>query len=317
MQKQLIILSSAALALLFGACSKGDSKFEGYTKAENGLYYKFYKQNEGAAKAKEGDILEMRYQFRLQKNDSLVMDSKNYSRGGTGISEVGVMKPSFHGSFEDALKMLAAGDSASFIAPADSFYMKSLHYNELPNFIKQGDYMKATFAVKKIKSKDEYEAEQKKMMEEQQAAMKEKEAAEAPAREKWLAENKITTKPTASGLYYIEIKKGTGPSPKETDMVKVHYTGTLLDGTKFDSSVDRGEPAEFPLNGVIKGWTEGLQLMKKGGKARLIVPSNLGYGGDPGRGFPPFSTLVFDVELLDIKPMPAQPAAPNMSNPGK
>jgi FKBP-type peptidyl-prolyl cis-trans isomerase len=118
-------------------------------------------------------------------------------------------------------------------------------------------------------------------------------------------------------LYYIETKKGSGPNPKESDIVTVHYTGTLLDGTKFDSSVDRGQPAEFPLNGVIKGWTEGLQLMKKGGKARLIIPSNLAYGGNPGGPIPPFSTLVFDVELLDIKPAPAQPAGPNMSSPGK
>jgi FKBP-type peptidyl-prolyl cis-trans isomerase len=316
MQKQLFILSTAALALLFGSCNKGDSKFEGYTKAENGLYYKFYKQNESGAKAKEGDVLQMSYQFKLQKNDSVVMDSKNFSRNGTGIGEVSVLKPSFRGSFEDALMMLCAGDSASFIAPADSFYMKSLHYNELPPYIKQGDYIKGTFAVKSIKSEAEFKAEQKKAMEQQQALVKEREAEETPAREKWLAEHKITAKPTASGLYYVEIKKGSGPNPKETDMVTVHYTGTLLDGTKFDSSVDRGQPAEFPLNGVIKGWIEGLQLMKKGGKAMLIIPSSLGYGGNGGGPIPPFSTLVFDVELLDIKPAPTQPAAPNM-NPGK
>lgn len=109
----------------------------------------------------------------------------------------------------------------------------------------------------------------------------------------------VTT--TASGLQIETIAEGTGPSPKATDTVKVHYTGTLIDGTKFDSSVDRGEPAVFPLNGVIPGWTEGLQLMKVGGKAKLVVPPAIGYGPS-GRGpIPPNATLIFDVELISIE----------------
>ncbi len=103
-----------------------------------------------------------------------------------------------------------------------------------------------------------------------------------------------------SGLVYIETEAGTGASPVPTDTVKVHYTGTLVDGTEFDSSVKRGQPAEFPLNRVIKCWTEGLQKMKVGGKAKLICPADIAYG-DRGRpGIPPGATLVFDVQLLDI-----------------
>ncbi|GIW77469.1 MAG: peptidyl-prolyl cis-trans isomerase [Phycisphaerae bacterium] len=106
---------------------------------------------------------------------------------------------------------------------------------------------------------------------------------------------------TASGLQIQHLKEGTGGSPKSTSKVKVHYTGTLIDGTKFDSSVDRGQPAEFRLDEVIKGWTEGLQLMKVGGKARLVIPPELGYGArGAGRSIPPNATLIFDVELLDI-----------------
>ena len=106
---------------------------------------------------------------------------------------------------------------------------------------------------------------------------------------------------TASGLQIQTLTEGTGASPKASDTAKVHYTGTLIDGSKFDSSVDRGEPATFPLNGVIRGWTEGLQLMKVGGKARLVIPPEIGYGpqGSPPR-IPPNATLVFEVELLDI-----------------
>ncbi|HYN00662.1 MAG TPA: FKBP-type peptidyl-prolyl cis-trans isomerase [Aestuariivirgaceae bacterium] len=106
---------------------------------------------------------------------------------------------------------------------------------------------------------------------------------------------------TASGLVYTPVKQGSGATPKPTDTVKVHYHGSLSNGTVFDSSVQRGEPATFPLNGVIPCWTEGLQKMKVGGKARLVCPSDIAYG-DRGRPpkIAPGATLVFEVELLDI-----------------
>lgn len=110
-------------------------------------------------------------------------------------------------------------------------------------------------------------------------------------------------KTTASGLKYQVLKHGTGTvSPKATDTVKVHYHGTLLNGTVFDSSVERGEPVSFPLNAVIPGWTEGLQLMKVGDKFKFVIPPNLAYGeNSPSPKIPPNSTLVFEVELLGIE----------------
>ncbi len=110
-------------------------------------------------------------------------------------------------------------------------------------------------------------------------------------------------KTTASGLKYQVLKQGTGTvSPKATDTVKVHYHGTLLDGTVFDSSVERGQPISFALNQVIPGWTEGLQLMKVGDKFKFEIPPNLAYGpNSPSPKIPPNSTLVFEVELLGIQ----------------
>jgi FKBP-type peptidyl-prolyl cis-trans isomerase len=107
---------------------------------------------------------------------------------------------------------------------------------------------------------------------------------------------------TPSGLVYIPISEGTGPSPKATDTVRVHYHGTLRDGTVFDSSVDRGEPATFPLNGVIPCWTEGVQKMKVGGKSKLICPADIAYGNRGQGSIKPGSTLVFEVELLAVEP---------------
>ncbi len=126
--------------------------------------------------------------------------------------------------------------------------------------------------------------------------------------ESFLKENaqKPGVKVTASGLQYKVITEGTGPTPKESDTVKVHYRGNLLDGTEFDSSYKRNEPAVFPLKGVIKGWTEALQLMKVGSKYQIVLPSALAYGENgAGQVIGPNATLVFEVELLGIeKPAP-------------
>ncbi|OBX09785.1 peptidylprolyl isomerase [Gallibacterium salpingitidis] len=106
---------------------------------------------------------------------------------------------------------------------------------------------------------------------------------------------------TASGLQYQILTKGEGKVPAKTDKVRVHYTGSLIDGTVFDSSVQRGQPAEFPVNGVIAGWIEALSMMPVGSKWRLVIPHNLAYGErGAGASIPPFSTLIFEVELLDI-----------------
>src|ERR1043166_2732842 len=124
---------------------------------------------------------------------------------------------------------------------------------------------------------------------------------------KFLEDNKKKpgVKTTASGLQYKVEKEGTGAAPKATDMVTVNYRGTLIDGTEFDSSYKRGQPATFPVNGVIKGWTEALQLMKQGSKYQLFIPSNLAYGERAmGPDIGPNSTLVFEVELQEVKPPP-------------
>jgi FKBP-type peptidyl-prolyl cis-trans isomerase len=149
-------------------------------------------------------------------------------------------------------------------------------------------------------------AELQEMLKAKQAAMmKDLGEANKKAGAEFLAANakKEGVKTTASGLQYKVIEAGTGKTPAETDKVKVHYTGTLVDGKEFDSSVKRGQPATFPVNGVIKGWTEALQLMKEGAKYQLYIPAELAYG-ERGAGpvIGPNSTLIFDVELIAVNP---------------
>jgi FKBP-type peptidyl-prolyl cis-trans isomerase len=147
----------------------------------------------------------------------------------------------------------------------------------------------------------------------EQKASAEKNKTEGTA---FLAKNKSKSgvKTTASGLQYEVEKEGTGPKPKATDTVKVNYLGTKIDGTKFDSSYDRGQPATFPLNGVIKGWSEGLQLMPVGSKYKLYVPADLAYGENAPGPIGPNATLIFEVELLGIED--ASKAAPAAAKPG-
>ena len=138
----------------------------------------------------------------------------------------------------------------------------------------------------------------------QQAANAEKGKAAKAEGEQFLAENakKEGVKTTASGLQYQVLRDGNGQQPKATDQVECHYEGTLIDGTKFDSSYDRGQTATFPLNQVIAGWTEGLQLMHEGAKYRFFIPYQLGYGErGAGASIPPYAALIFDVELVAVK----------------
>ncbi len=202
-----------------------------------------------------------------------------------------------------------------------AFYALGVHLNkqlsvfdlspEELKFVQQG--MSDASAGKKLAA--EPEANMRKLGELAQARMAkatEKQKAQAkPFLEKAAAEK--GAQKTASGLIYKEIKAGTGVQPKATDIVKVHYTGTLMDGKEFDSSVKRGQPVELPLSQVFPCWTEGVSMMKVGGKAKLVCPSETAYGD---RGRPPVipggATLIFEVELLDAKAATAAavPSAP-------
>lgn len=194
--------------------------------------------------------------------------------------------------FDQAIKQVKVGGKAKFIIPSSQAFGEQGGGNVIP------PYAPLIFEVELTGTYTEAEFQKH---QEQMDKKKEKQENEELA--KFLSSNKITAKKTISGLYHIEIKTGIGKQAEKGKIVKVHYTGTLLDGTKFDSSLDRGEPIEFELGAgqVIKGWDEGIALMKEGGKAKFIIPSSLAYG-KTGRGqeIKPFSALIFEVELIQV-----------------
>ncbi|RLD32200.1 MAG: FKBP-type peptidyl-prolyl cis-trans isomerase [Bacteroidetes bacterium] len=154
-----------------------------------------------------------------------------------------------------------------------------------------------------MRSKEAFDKERLAQQAQQQAMVDQRRNAEKAERDNYIQANGITVAPTASGLYYIETEKGTGEQAMVGKTVNVHYTGRLLDGTVFDSSVEKGQPISFRLGAgqMIKGWDEAIALMNVGGKATLVIPSELAYKSQDKGTIPPYSTLVFDVELISIE----------------
>jgi len=279
------ILTLTLIATLFLACSK----YPGYKKTDSGLYYKFYTKSDDTLKPKINDIMKLYLSYGTK--DSLLMDGKEEFL-------LQLTEPQFKGDINEALAMMSKGDSASFIMPADSFFKKIVHM-PLPDFIDSTEMLYFNAKMLDFFTQEEFI----KRMNEENALKEQQEMANLT---EYLKNNEITIQPTESGLIYVEIKKGTGPQATQGKKVKVHYTGTLLDGTKFDSSYDHPDqqPLEFTIgeHRIIPGFEEGVSLMRKGGKARLIMPSKLAYGSRPaGPNIPAFSTLIFEVELVDVQ----------------
>lgn len=273
-------------------------KYPGYKATSSGIYYKFHTKGEDTNKPEVGDVLTLDLYYTNDK-DSVIFDSRINKQ----IFVLPLAKPLYSGDINEAMSMLSVGDSATFLLDADSFFIKTVGLPESPNFVDKGSKLYFTMTLKDFMTEEEYQqviAQQRKEEQEQIELLKKEENNYI---QKYLEQEGIKDKPRESGLYYVVIEEGTGKQASSGNTVKVHYTGTFLNGDKFDSSRDRGEPIEFVLGQgrVIKGWDEGIALMKEGGKARLIIPSNLAYG-DKGVGpIPPVTPLVFDVELLEVK----------------
>lgn len=295
----------AVMALMLvgvmSACAE-KNPYPGYEKNQNGLYYQFFSQNDGEM-PQVGDLLEVSICCMVNDSTPLIPNTRNIMK---------LQEPAFAGDINEGLAMMHKGDSASFIVNIDSTFKYLFGQPTLPAEFNSTDVMRFEVKVndfypEKVYAQN-YANEVKNRNAERVAALQndypEETAKAANALAAYLAKNNIVAEPTETGLYYVVTEEGNGEHPEVGKPVTMHYTGKLLDGTVFDSSLERDEPFQFVLGvgQVIPGWDEGVQLMTKGEKGVLYIPYYLGYGErQAGDKIVPFSNLIFDVELIDFE----------------
>lgn len=261
-----------AFATLLGCTAEEDKR----SFTSTGLAYVMHK-NEAPVKAEIGDILVINLSYGTE--DTVIFDSKAFQKP----VYIQLTNPAYKGSLEEGLAMLGSGDSATFYLSADSVYQRIFN-QPIPAFLEAGDELIFQVGVLAVKNEDRELAD-------------------------WFTRENINPSPRPSGLYILPLANGKANAKAASPgkKAKVHYTGYLLDGTKFDSSVDRGEPFQFQVGKgqVIPGWDEGVSTMKVGDKVKLVIPSYLAYGPRGASNvIPPYAPLVFEVELLDVIEMP-------------
>ena len=288
MKKVFLMMTACVvmLSLLVG-CGKAP---KGYKATDNGLYYRFHVQNDGNL-PQIGDLVDLTLSCYVNDTTTVIPVSNNI---------IQLAEPAFTSDFNEGIAMMHKGDSASFIVNIDSTFIYLFRVPELPADFKSDDVMRFEVRINDFYPESEYV---KKMVEAIKNNYPEQTERAYAEMQQYFALNSINAKPTETGLYYVMIEEGNGEMPEKGDNVKVHYTGKLLDGTVFDSSIERGEPIEVPIGMgyVIPGWDEGIMMMSKGEKGVLYIPYYLGYG-DRGAGqeIPPFANLIFEVELIDF-----------------
>lgn len=285
-----LLLLSLILGVVFTSCqSKKDKTFEGFEKSKTNLFYKFHIQNNGET-PEMMELLDLQMECKI--NDTAVVIPNNRMI-------LQMIEPMFEGDIYEGISMMHKGDSASFIVRTDSTFMTLFQLPTLPAEFSDKDIMRFDVKLNDFYPESEFAIKQIEYM--KKTYKKETEESENEL-QKYFKENNLKPIKTETGLYYLKMNDGNGENPQVGTEVKVHYTGRLLDGTVFDSSIDRNEPLKFDLGvgQVIPGWDEGIQLMSKGEKGVLYIPYYLAYGDRYAGPIPPFSTLLFEVELVDF-----------------
>lgn len=288
MRKNFFLLSALFLMLsVLTGCSNAP---KGYQATDNGLYYRLFTNN-GGDNPQIGDLLELTMSCSVNDTVVILPLTKNI---------IPMTEPSFWSDFVEGFSMMHKGDSASFIVDIDSSFVNLFGYNTLPPQFNSTDIMRFEVRLDDFYPESEFRFRMIENIKKNYPAETEKAVSELNA---YLEKNGVVAQPTSTGLYYVKTQDGTGEKPSKGSTVKAHYTGYLLDGTVFDTSIERGEPIEFVLGvgQVIPGWDEGIALMSKGEKAVLYIPYYLAYGDRDLGVIPPFSNLVFEVELIDFK----------------
>ncbi len=278
------ILTGSNFNLLFAQIDLSD-----FEKTESGLYYKFHIKDESGKKAQSGDMITLDIVHKSE-NDSIYYSSGDYSYPYS----VSMMKSKHNADFYEALEMMAEGDSATFVFDSEVYYKNTFGTTELPPHITKGSKMLFEIRIVDFKTRSEMAYEQLKMIEGQIMD-------EAKAIEKYIQKNNITTDACSSGLYYVEHNEGAGKKAFEGSLVMVKYKAKLLKSGKVFETTD-GNSKELALNQgyIMPGLIEGISKMKEGGKATLIIPSHLGYGPSGSQDVPPNTSLVYEIELVEV-----------------
>ena len=298
----LLLTGSAAMAQKTTAIKKATPTKKSFTiKTANKLECNMLNDVAGTKFIQDGSVVKMHIRTKIA--DSSMFDS--YKMNNNEPIEQPLTKQ-FLGAFMEGFSLLTAGDSAILRLPIDTAFKGS----PMPPFAKSGDMVSYEVKIFSVKSKEKADAEKA-------IASKAQNGIDDKLLKEYIKSKNLKTEKTASGIYYVIDKKGNGKHATAADKVKVHYKGYKLDGSTFDSSYDRGQPVEFPLSGVIKGWTEGIPLLEEGGKGTLLIPSSLAYGQNapPGSTIKANEVLLFDVELIKINPEPEVIEAPVEASP--
>jgi len=282
-----LMLMSGIMAV---AVSCTSDKFPGFEHTDNDVYYQVhYRGNDSAIIWQDSDWVTVNMDYRLQ--DTVLYSSK---KNGAPLS-FAMMAPMFEGDLYNGLKLMREGDSMTFAIVADSFFIKTAHMEKVPDFVKPGSPM--YFDVKLLHHYNEKQYE--KVLEKRKEGARKKEIASL---DKYLKENKINTRPTPSGLYFIPLEKGKGSKPVKGEMCRVFLEVRQLDSTLLFNNFGKDPiDVEFGKPFDTEGFQEGLGMLHEGGKAMLIVPSPIGVGEKGREGVPPFTTLVYTVKLDKLR----------------
>ncbi len=282
---------SFALIAIMVVSATSCSKHKGFKRdRKEDFYYKFYVENKDADQPEEGDIVD--FKLTVRTNDSIIVS--------TFPTRDQIVESIFKGDLYAALRKMHVGDSASFILNGDSIF----HYFFGQNYPFDTEPLYFDIKLDKIMTMDEFEEDQAERRKEYEEILEVFKNSEDSLLTNYLTENKVTVKPSSTGLYYIKMTPGKGKKIKEGSHVSLHYTGSLLDGTIFDSSYPREKPFELEVGKgqVIPGFDEALLLMQEGEKAKIIIPSKLAYGERGAGGvIPPYTPIVFEIEVLDVE----------------
>lgn len=299
----------ALIALFFSSCSQNDDLFH---KTAGGVEYRFYEQNFDCDGVVVGDLITANVVFRTK--DTVFFNS--YKDLNT-LYQFEVLEPRFPGDIYAALMIMCKGDSATFKIKGDSLFIRDFEIHELPLFIDSEHWVYMDIGLVDVIPSDQFMEEKVRFKNRNRKMEAERFQKEQDDIHAYLTKNKVDVKPTESGLYFVEIEPGFGDNIKNGDTVIAHYTamfinGEILETTKreiavkndiFDSSLTYA-PFKF-LQGdtlLIPGWIEGVALMKNGGKARLLLPSELAYSTYGVEGLvPPFTPLIYEIEILDVE----------------